>query len=224
MKKPGTFLFALALVLISPLVASAHERQVFDISGTKYLFTVGSLNEPVVIDDKTGVDLRIQLADPANLSDGKSPRATPVTGLEKTLKVEVGAGDKKQTFNLSPAYGDAGAYRAVFFPTVATTYFYRVFGTINNTVVDLMFACATNSSHDASTTTAQATTKISDSVTRVFQAGTFGCPLLKSDLQFPEKASSLLDLSKKGDSSSSTFAYVALGLSTVAFVFSLRKR
>ena len=37
--------------------AYAHQRQLFTIGNDDYLFVVGSLNEPIFVDDKTGVDM-----------------------------------------------------------------------------------------------------------------------------------------------------------------------
>ncbi|MDQ6724091.1 MAG: hypothetical protein M3Z01_07490 [Thermoproteota archaeon] len=60
-----------------------------------------------------------------------------IEGLEKALKVEVNAGDKKKDFNLVPAFRDQGHYNVPFYPTIRTTYQYRLFGTINNTSISL---------------------------------------------------------------------------------------
>ena len=87
---------ALAALLGAPLLASAHEHQEFKIGTKYYQFTVGSLNEPVAVDDKTGVDLRVnQISAPISGHDETMQKAepgTPVTGLESTLKVELIAG------------------------------------------------------------------------------------------------------------------------------------
>ncbi len=183
------------LVITLPQLVSAHERQVIQIGNKDYLFVVGSLNEPVVVDDKTGVDLRVLLADPANPSDSKAPGAKPVTGLDQTLKVEVSAADQKRTLDLSPAFGDVGAYRAVFFPTIQTTLTYRFFGMIDNIAVDLSFSC--NPAGHPQTQDDKSIVKISDNATRKLKAGAFGCPLAKADLGFPEKSSTLYDIQQK---------------------------
>jgi hypothetical protein len=65
--------------------------------------------------------------------DSRAPNAKPVEGLEKTLKVEVKAGPHARVFELSPRFREPGKYDAVFYPTVATTYSYRVVGTLNGT-------------------------------------------------------------------------------------------
>ena len=66
-----------------------------------------------------------------------------VEGLEKDLKFEISAGDKKKVFVIEPAFEDPGHYEAVFYPTVETTYNYRLFGAINNVTLSLDFQCQT---------------------------------------------------------------------------------
>ena len=121
--------------------ASAHERDTFKIGDKYYVFTVGSLNEPFVVDNTSGVDLRVaQLAGPPAAGSAKQ-NSTAVTGLEQTLKVELAAGDKKETLTFDPSDEAPGSYAANFIPTVQTTYSYRIFGTFNKTPVDLTFTC-----------------------------------------------------------------------------------
>lgn len=183
-------IFSLVLTSVFlPSAVFAHERQVFNIGGQAYLFTVGSLNEPLVVDDKTGVDLRVKLADPKTPGDGNAAGAKPVTGLEQGLQVEINAGDKKKTFSLEPAYNDPGAYKAVFFPTVQTALTYRFFGTINNVPVNISFAC--DASGVKKTEEDKSEVKISDTITRTLKVGSFGCPLAKEPLGFPEESASL---------------------------------
>ena len=141
-------LFAIAALLtVSPQSVSAHEHQIFKIGEKYYQFTVGSLNEPAVVDDKSGVDLRVELVTEEHAMERHEETSgahmeekfPPIAGLEKTLKVELSAGNKTKILDLVPAYNDPGAYRANFVPTVETTYAYRFFGTINNASVSLMF-------------------------------------------------------------------------------------
>lgn len=226
---------ALFVTILFPSFAFAHERQVFTIGSNQYLFTVGSLNEPVVIDDKTGVDLRVRLADPTNPGDGNAIGAKPVEGLEQSLKVEISAGDKKEILNLEPAYKDPGTYKAIFFPTVQTTYAYRFFGTVDNTPVNLTFTClpagTPKSEEDKSVV------PLGDKVSRTLKVGGFGCPLQKEILGFPELSMSVnglhedmhgdLSALEKTVSSSTktgtTFGIVALAISIVALVRTRKK-
>jgi hypothetical protein len=201
--KPRVLLsfFVAASLAAMPLSAFAHETQNFTIGDKTYSFVVGSLNEPVAVDDKSGVELTVSLvhAEEEEHMDESQPHtheaeeSHAVTGLEKTLKVEVSAGAKKKIMDLSPKWGEPGAYQAVFFPTVQTTYTYRFFGTVNGVAVDLTFACNPAGHPQTSEDTSQV--KLSDTVTRVLKKGAFGCPMAKADLGFPEPSATLHDLS-----------------------------
>ncbi len=183
-------IFALPLLLI-PGLASAHERQLINIGGTDYLFVVGSLGEPVVVDDKTGVDLRVQAADPKDPTNSSAGGAKPVLGLEQALKVEIIAGNKKKTFDLTTVYNAPGSYKAIFFPTVQTGLTYHFTGTINNTPIDLSFSCAPEGSKAVED---KSSVRLGDGVTRKYKNGQFGCPLAKEGLGFPEEAMTVLGL------------------------------
>lgn len=199
----------------------AHERQVFEIGDKTYLFVIGSLNEPVFVDDKTGVDLRVKLADPANPGDSSSPNAEPVAGLETSLKVELIAGDKKKTMALAPAYKDPGAYKAEFYPTLATTFTYRVFGMINEVSVDLMFSC--NPTGHPATADDTSRVEVSEGVTRILKAGSFGCPKPKAEYGFPEPSASLQELSVKKENRWPMVAAILAGLSLLLSIIAFWK-
>ncbi len=168
-------------VLLLSAFSVAHERQLFEIGGKDYLFIVGSLNEPVFVDDKSGVDLRVLWADVNDSMNSKAPGAKPVTGLEKTLQVELSAGGKKTIQALKPRYNDAGAYDSPFYPTVATTLTYRVFGSINGTAVDLSF---TSIEGEHGSEVMKGNDVLSPGVVRKARAGGFGSP--KARTGFPE--------------------------------------
>ncbi len=179
------------LMLLLPISVLAHERQAFTIGGTDYLFVVGSLAEPIVVDDKTGVDLRVMKPDPTDPTNASAKGVTPVTGLESALKVELIAGDKKKVLDLTTVYGTPGSYKAIFFPTVKTTLTYRVHGTLNNTPVDLSFTCATEG-----VTAVEDTSRVelTPGVTRTYKNGQYGCPMGKEELGFPEASASLYNM------------------------------
>lgn len=189
-KKIGMSIVA-AVFIVAPMCASAHERQVINIGGTDYLFVVGSLGEPVVVDDKTGVDLRVKIADPKDPTNASAVGTTPVTGLESVLKVEISAGDKKKMMDIVPAWNDAGAYKNTFFPTIKTGITYRFTGTINKTPVDLTFICAPEGTQ---ATEDKSSVKLGEGVTRTYKNGQFGCPLAKEELGFPEEGMTILGL------------------------------
>jgi hypothetical protein len=171
--------------------ASAHERDTFRIGDKFYVFTVGSLNEPFVVDNTSGVDLRVsQVTGPPG--GGAKQNGTAVTGLEQTLKVELAAGDKKETLTFDPSDEAPGAYAANFIPTVQTTYSYRIFGSINKTPIDLTFTCVPGDVSETAEDNSQA--KLSDTVTRLNKVGAFGCPEARKTMGFPEPALSSYDI------------------------------
>jgi hypothetical protein len=176
--------FAL-LVSVAPH-ASAHERDTFKIADKFYVLTVGSLNEPFVVDNMSGVDLRVTQP----IAPGA--KGSPVVGLEQTLKVELAAGDKKETLSFEPSNKAPGAYAANFIPTVQTTYSYRIFGTINSIPVDLTFACVPGEVSE--TAEDNSSVKVSDQITRIDKVGAFGCPAARKSMGFPEPALSSYDL------------------------------
>lgn len=207
--KKNLFMFPLLVLMlltmtVSPRVASAHGHTSFEINGKVYSFTVGSLNEPVAVDDKTGLDLRVgSMSHHAHeMSAGGTHATTPVVGLEKTLKVELIAGDVKKVLDISPAYGDAGAYRAYFIPTVQTTFSYRIFGTIDTVPFSYTFTC--NPAGHPQTEEHTKEVEISKGVTLLEKAGAFGCPVARADLGFPEKSMTSFELDTKAAQAKST--------------------
>ena len=165
--------------------AFAHQRQLFTIGDKDYLFVVGSAGEPVFIDDKSGVEMFVYKPDPADPMNSSANGTMPIEGLEKNLKVEVTAGNKSKIFDLEPAFRDPGHYEAPFFPTIETTYSYRIFGDINGTSFDTTWTC-TPGGGEAKPISDNSTLKISDDVTRKGIMGGFGCPESREDASFPE--------------------------------------
>jgi hypothetical protein len=161
----------------------AHQRQLFTIGKTDYLFVVGSLNEPIFLDDKTGVDFAAYSPDPNDPVDSKANGTKPIEGLENILKVELAAGDKKKVLNFEPAYQNPGHYEAVFFPTIETTYNYTLFGNINGTDFRATWTCSPAEGEPLSD---NSTVQIYDDVIRKAMLGSFGCPQPITDLGFPE--------------------------------------
>ncbi|MCE9549281.1 hypothetical protein K8Q98_02680 [Candidatus Nomurabacteria bacterium] len=203
---PSLIMFMLLTALLSPNYASAHGHTSFEINEKVYSFTIGSLNEPVSVDDKTGLDMRVMSMshhahEMANKSGGEHA-GTPVLGLDKTLKVELIAGDKKKILDISPAYNEPGAYRAYFIPTVQTTFSYRVFGTIDNVPFDYTFTC--NPAGHPQTDEDTREVEISKGVTRIEAGASFGCPVARADLGFPEPSMTTYELDTKASDAKST--------------------
>ena len=183
-------------------IAHAHQIELFNIGGKDYLFVVGSVNEPVFVDDKSGVDFFAYAPDHKDPTDSFANGTKPISGLEKTLKVEVTAGPKKKVFDFVPKFKDPGHYNAPFYPTVQTTYQYLIFGTIDNVNVSLPFICSPGIAEEGKSD--NATVKISDEVIRKDIKGGFGCPQSRSDVAFPETYLSNIDIQNKLDHSTTT--------------------
>jgi hypothetical protein len=115
---------AVLTLLVGIGVAGAHEQR--DVGD--YTFSVGFLEEPVFTGQKSGLDMRVARGD------------EPVEGLEETLQAEVAFGGQSRELELSPVFGEPGAYRSVFFPTAAGPYSFHITGDIDGTAVDETFS------------------------------------------------------------------------------------
>jgi hypothetical protein len=177
-------------------VAFAHQRQLFTIGDKDYLFVVGSLGEPLYIDQKSGVDFSAFWPDPSDPVNSRANGSKPIEGLENMLKVEVVAGDKNKTFDFEPAFMNPGHYEAHFFPTVETTYNYTLFGVINGTNFRATWTCSP-AGGEGTLISNNSTVEISPNVTRKSMMGSFGCPQPLSEAGFPEPMMSNQEIVKK---------------------------
>jgi hypothetical protein len=192
----------MSMLISTPILqmSYAHQRALFNINDQDYLFVIGSLNEPVSVDDRTAVDFRAMYPDPANPTDSRANGTQPVTGLEETLKVEILAGDKNLTSDLNPSYGKLGSYESEpFYPTIATTFDYRIYGDINGTSFDVTFSC--NPAGGEAAPSDNSTVQISEGVERKALLGGFGCP--EERIGFPEPYISQFEISQELNRTSS---------------------
>jgi len=171
----------------------AHQSALFNINGKDYLFEIGSANEPIFVDDKTNVVLEAVWPNATSPTDFEANGTEPITGLENILRVEILAGDKNMISNLEPAYGEIGSYESdTFYPTVPTTFDYRLFGTINGTNFDVTFSCTPEGEQRTSD---NSTVDISENVVRKALMGGYGCPQDRTG--FPEPYISQYELSQE---------------------------
>lgn len=121
----GAALALIALALVVPGRASAHERRT--IAG--YDFVIGFFVEPAIEGEKNGLDLRI------------SKDQKPVEGADKTLKFEVTHIQSKasKSFPIRAVFGTPGRYTADFVPTLPGQYRFKISGNINGTAIDGTF-------------------------------------------------------------------------------------
>ena len=111
------------LALCLPGIALAHgQTQVGD-----YTLEIGFHNEPVYQGDPNSLDLFV-----TNTKTGEK-----VNGLESTLQVEIIFGSSKKQLTLSPQDGVDGGYTAAIVPTQLGDYTWHIWGTIENTPVDV---------------------------------------------------------------------------------------
>jgi len=174
----------IATILVAPSVQTslAHQTALFEINGKDYLFEVGSADEPIFVDDKTNVILEAIYPNATNPTDFEANGTQPITGLEDMLKVEILAGSKNMTSNFEPAFGEVGNYESeTFYPSVATTFDYRIYGNINGTNFDYTFSCTPEGEQRASD---NSTVDVSENVVRKALIGGYGCPQDRTG--FPE--------------------------------------
>jgi len=216
----------LALVgLVAPQVAAAHEHYEYMIGSDTYEITIGSLNEPLVVDDKAGVDFRIAKKGSATTSSAgghhASSESEPVVGLEETLKVDVIAGDRRKTFDLTPVYAVPGSYKAQFYPTEATQLSYRIYGEIAGVSFDQTYSCSAAGHNAAPEDTSMV--QVSEGVMRHLKTGSFTCPVEKDALGFPEDSRSIAALSDDV-TRTQNIAWGAGVIALCALALSLRRR
>lgn len=118
-------LAALTGALLFAGSASAHERR----NVGPFSFVVGWVNEPALLNQPNSVDLRIT----------RTADSTPVTGVEKTLKVEIQADGQKLNVDLSPRFNTPGAYNATLTPTKTGSFTFVFTGTIDGTTINETF-------------------------------------------------------------------------------------
>jgi hypothetical protein len=118
------------LALAVPGTALAHERRT--IGNGKYDVVVGWNLEPTYVGVLNGATIRIMNAG----------TTTPVTGADKTLKLDVRQGASTQSFPLSPVFGQDGMYIANLVPTRAGDYRFIFSGSINGDPVNETFDSA----------------------------------------------------------------------------------
>ena len=114
---------SVALVALSTGSVIAHEERAVG----ELTFVVGFMDEPVFTGQKSGLELMVSRGD------------QPVEGLEETLQAQVIFGSETRDLEVSPRFGEPGAYQSVFFPTAAGPYTFRIFGEVEGEPIDEEF-------------------------------------------------------------------------------------
>jgi hypothetical protein len=182
---------ALLLALLSaPGVSLAHERRAF--GGGKYDVVVGWDAEPAYVNQRNGAGIRISKA-------GTNP-AEPVTGAEKTLKVQVRQGAQTRSFDLRSVFGQPGYYVADLVPTRAGDYVWTFTGSIGTDQINETFDSAD---------------------------GRFDAVIASADVEFPVAAPDpdqvrlQLQAAQAAAQSAQTVAYVGAGLGILGVLAAL---
>jgi len=182
-----TFSLIISIAITSQF-AFAHEKQLLSINEKPYLFVVGSVGEPVYINDKSGVELFAYTPDPSDPLSEDSNGTKPITGVEKSLKVEVSAGPTNKTLDFEPDEENPAHYTATFFPSAETTYSYTLTGTVNDTPVHISYSCVPGGGEeddDESSGGDNTKTELSQGVIREQMAGGFSCPMPRDEVTIP---------------------------------------
>jgi len=177
----------LCALLYAPSSALAHERRA--LAGGKYDVVVGWETEPAYANQRNAAGIRISRA-------GTNP-AEPVTGVEKTLKVQLRQGAQTRTFELRSVFGQPGYYVADVLPTRAGDYVWTFSGSIG--------ADAINETFDSAD-------------------GKFDSVASGSEVEFPvaapdpDQVRQQLQAAQSTAQSAQTIAYVGAGIGIVGFL------
>jgi hypothetical protein len=125
-------LAVLGALFLAPSLSIAHERRT--IGAGKYDVVVGWDTEPAYVSQKNAASIRISKA-------GTNP-AEPVTGADKTLKVEIRQGAQTRSFALRAAFGQPGYYLADIVPTRDGDYVWSFVGAIGSDQITEKFDTA----------------------------------------------------------------------------------
>jgi hypothetical protein len=183
------------LLLVLPTLQSsfAHQIALYSINGKDYLTEVEWANEPVAVDDKTNVVLTVVSPNMTDPTNAEADGTQPITGLENSLKVDIMAGNKTLVSEFEPAFGELGVYESeTFYPTVPTTFSFRVYGDINGTSFDNTVSCNPILGEDVPPD--NSTVKISNGVEREALIGGLECP--EDRTGFPEPYTSQFEIAQ----------------------------
>ncbi len=115
----------LVLALIASLsgIVQAHGKTTIG----NYDIEIGFHNEPAYVGEPNSLDLFV--------TDSKTGKG--VNGLESTLKAEIIFGSNKKSLTISPQDGVDGGYTGAVIPTALGDYTWHIYGTIENTPMDV---------------------------------------------------------------------------------------
>jgi hypothetical protein len=125
---------ALFLLVISGFSGVAFGHTVDSVG--EYRVEIGWMNEPIVSEETTAIEFYVSpLESGLELEDQIFKNG--ITGLQKTIKIQLVFKDENITLNLSPDHDTPGKYHAFVTPTVSGYYQANILGTIIDTPISL---------------------------------------------------------------------------------------
>ena len=125
---------ALLSLVIPGIIGTAFGHTVDSVG--EYRLEIGWMNEPVVSDETNAIELYVSRLEPG-LELEKQQFKDGISGLHKTLKMQLVYKDEKIMLPLSEDHNIAGKYYAFVNPTVSGYYQANIIGTINDTTVSI---------------------------------------------------------------------------------------
>jgi len=124
----------LFLLIISGLAATATAHTVDSVG--EYRVEIGWMNEPVVSGETNAIEFYVSPLQ-SNLDLEDQVFKNGITGLKKTVKIQLIYKDESITLPLSPDHNIPGKYHAFVNPTISGFYQANILGTIEDTPISL---------------------------------------------------------------------------------------
>ena len=122
------------LLLIPGLLGTAFAHTIDSVG--EYRLEIGWMNEPVVSGETNGIEFSVNRLEPGlELQEQKFKEG--ISGLEKSLKIELLFKEEKIKLSLSPDHNIPGKYYAFVNPTVSGFYQVNILGHIEETPISL---------------------------------------------------------------------------------------
>jgi hypothetical protein len=127
--------FLILFLLIIPGLAGIAYGHTVDSVG-EYRVEIGWMNEPVVSGETNAIEFFVSTLEP-DLEFEDQIFKNGISGLKKTVKIQLIYNDENITLPLSPDHNISGKYYAFINPTVSGFYQANILGTIKDTPISL---------------------------------------------------------------------------------------
>lgn len=122
------------MILVPGLSGIAYAHTIDSVD--KYRVEIGWMNEPVVSGETNAIEFYVSPLEPG-LDLKEQVFKNGITGLKKTIKIQLVYKDESIVLPLSPDHNIPGKYYAFVNPTIAGFYQTNILGTINDTPISL---------------------------------------------------------------------------------------